>query len=115
MATNPSTSFEDEPTREYPRTVDGVPNAPLPAIDGTPPNDDALATIAGVPFPSLTSRERQIALLLCTGAKNREIADELSVSIKTIDTHRSAILRKTQKRNNVELALYAVREGWIVA
>ena len=119
--TNPGTFGEDEPTREFPRdtshgmarsikdppdpalesttTVDGVPNAPLPKAE---------------PFPQLTPRERQIALLLVIGSKNSEIATELGVSVKTVDTHRAAILRKTSKRNNVELALLACREGWII-
>lgn len=113
----PSQEFgDDEPTREYPRELRNpttISDAPE-LEDGAPPDDDALATIAGVPFPSLTAREREIALLLVIGKKNREIADELNISIKTVDTHRSHVLQKCEKRNNVELALHAVREGWIV-
>ncbi len=65
------------------------------------------------PWPDLSQRERQVADMLVTGANNHEVAEELGIAIKTVDTHRGHILKKLKLRNNVELALYAVRRGYI--
>lgn len=64
-------------------------------------------------FTGLSTREQQVAERLCQGAKNREIADELGISIKTVDCHRTRIMRKLRTRNNVELLLLAIRNGWL--
>jgi DNA-binding CsgD family transcriptional regulator len=65
------------------------------------------------PFPQLSDRERAVALRLSLGKTNREIADELGISIKTVDTHRLHLMRKLECRNNVELARLAIREGYV--
>lgn len=62
----------------------------------------------------LTPRELEVAERLAAGKRNREIADELGCSVKTIDTHRWHILRKLHVRNNVELVLALLREGALV-
>lgn len=63
------------------------------------------------PFSALTARETEVARRLALGAKNGEIAADLNISIKTVDTHRSHILAKLGCRNNVELARLAIRRG----
>lgn len=68
---------------------------------------------AAVPFPTLTPRERVIATRLAQGARNAEIADELEISVKTVDTHRAHVLKKLGLRGNVELAHLAIVEGWV--
>lgn len=86
------------------------------------PDEETLPASIVVVFPdaaearppvelNLTPREVQVMELLATGKRNREIADELEVSIKTIDTHRGHILKKLGLRNNAELARFAVRNG----
>lgn len=60
---------------------------------------------------TLTTRERQILSLLASGATNREIADRLGVSHKTIDNHRTNIMRKLGVHSIAELLSYALREG----
>jgi DNA-binding CsgD family transcriptional regulator len=60
------------------------------------------------PFKKLTRREREVALMLCIGRKNREIAAALDISIRTVDTHRGHILTKLGLRNNVELLLVGI-------
>lgn len=65
------------------------------------------------PFPQLSLRERDVALLLAVGRTNVEIAELLDISVKTFDTHRNHILKKTKCRNNVELARLAAREGYV--
>ena len=57
----------------------------------------------------LSGREREILKLLAEGYSNREIADFLSISVKTVETHRANIMRKHNFKNVTELVLYAVR------
>ena len=62
---------------------------------------------------TLSFRETQVAKLLAIGAKMDEIAKQLDISQKTVDTHRDHVLKKLKLRNNVELARHALREGWV--
>lgn len=62
---------------------------------------------------TLTEREMQVAKLLAIGKTNHEIATELGISVKTIDTHRGHLLDKLDLRNNVELARHALRVEWV--
>ena len=57
----------------------------------------------------LSHREYQVFRLLSVGHSVSEIADQLSLSSNTVSTYRARILEKTGARNDVELALYAVR------
>ena len=61
----------------------------------------------------LTKREGEILRLLALGRNHHEIARQLFISVKTIDTHRSNILRKLKLRNNADIARYAIRNGLI--
>jgi two-component system, NarL family, invasion response regulator UvrY len=56
---------------------------------------------------ALSDRELQVMRMLASGKTVTEIADELSLSVKTISTYRSRVLEKLQVRNNAELARYA--------
>ena len=57
----------------------------------------------------LSHREYQVFRLLATGSSVGEIAEQLALSSNTVSTYRARILEKTGARNDVELALYAVR------
>jgi len=63
----------------------------------------------------LSNREYQVFQLLASGRSVSEIARQLSLSSNTVSTYRTRILEKTQARNDVELALYAVRSDLIPA
>ena len=63
---------------------------------------------AGAPNP-LTKREREIVQLLAENLTNKEIATKLSISVKTVETHRSAIMKKLGLSSIVELVYYALR------
>ncbi len=65
------------------------------------------------PHERLSDREFQVFCLVAEGKTLTEIAYELSVSVKTISTHRTRILQKTGFKNNAELVGYAVRNGLI--
>ena len=60
----------------------------------------------------LTSREREVLQLLAEGRSNREIAEELSISVKTVETHRSNMMTKLELSSKTELVKYALRKGW---
>lgn len=64
-------------------------------------------------YDSLTEREREIFQLIAEGHSNKQIAELLSVSPATIETHRAHILQKLDVHNTAELVLYAVRRGVI--
>jgi DNA-binding NarL/FixJ family response regulator len=64
-------------------------------------------------FDSLSEREREIFQLVAEGRSNKDIAELLSVSPTTIETHRAHVLQKLDVHNTAELVLYAVRRGVI--
>ncbi len=64
-------------------------------------------------YDSLSEREREVFQLVAEGRSSKEIADLLSVSPATIETHRTHVLQKLGLRNTAEVVLYAVRRGVI--
>ena len=61
------------------------------------------------PHANLSDREYQVLCLLASGKTATEIAKELSLSVKTVSTHRSRILAKMHMKTNAELMHYAIR------
>jgi DNA-binding NarL/FixJ family response regulator len=61
----------------------------------------------------LTPREQQIVKLFAESNTNRQIAELLTISEKTVETHRSNILEKLGMRDRVELTRYAIRRGFV--
>ena len=62
-------------------------------------------------FSVLTDREREVLQLVAEGCTTREIAADLHVSVKTIESHRQNIMDKLEIRSIAELTKYAIREG----
>ena len=62
-------------------------------------------------WDTLTERERQVIKLIAEGCKNREIADSLSVSIKTVEKHRSNLMKKLDLHNASSLTTYAIENN----
>jgi DNA-binding NarL/FixJ family response regulator len=62
-------------------------------------------------FVMLTDREREVLQRLAEGHATKETADTLSVSVKTVETHRRNIMEKLNLHSIAELTKYAVREG----
>jgi len=63
----------------------------------------------------LTAREREVLTLIADGYTNREIADTLVISVKTVERHRENIMAKLDIHNRVELVRYAIKKGMIDA
>ncbi len=59
----------------------------------------------------LTKREKEILQLIAEGNSTKQIASQLSVSAKTIESHRRQVMGKLNIRNVAELTKYAIREG----
>lgn len=64
------------------------------------------------PFQELTRREKEILQLVVDGYTSRQMADKLGLSPRTIDHHRSNLLRKFGMNNSVDLVNFAVRNGF---
>jgi len=63
------------------------------------------------PWDTLTKREREILKLVAEGHKNKEIADYLCISLKTVETHRNNLKEKLGVRSTAELTVYAMQRG----
>ena len=62
---------------------------------------------------TLSNREIQVLRCLSLGKTNSEIAEIYHISIKTVDTYRSRLLRKLNLRNNAELSRFAIQNGLV--
>ena len=81
------------------RGARGLPRGPRPSTQRNPAN--------------LTSREVEVLTLVADGLRNGEIAARLHLSVKTVDHHVSAILRKLEVRSRGEAATAAVKQGFV--
>jgi two-component system, NarL family, invasion response regulator UvrY len=67
-----------------------------------------------LPHENLSDREFQVMCLLASGNTLKQIAVELSLSVKTVSTYRTRILEKLRMKTNVELTHYAIRHRLVV-
>jgi DNA-binding NarL/FixJ family response regulator len=64
-------------------------------------------------YDSLTGRERQVLKLMTEDYTNKKIAQELFISVKTVETHRANLMRKLDLHSASELSVFAVKKGLI--
>ena len=88
-----SSEFNQEPLSDYARYLEKEAG------------EDLLQT--------LTERERQVFRMAARGASNPDIARALSLSVRTIETHRANLLRKLNLKNQTELVRYAVKNSLV--
>ena len=84
----------------------------------TPSLAEKLAFDLGVdvrklPHERLSDREYQVMCMIGSGQTVREIAETLSLSIRTISTHRAHILNKMEMKNNAQLTYYAIKNALV--
>jgi two-component system nitrate/nitrite response regulator NarL len=60
------------------------------------------------PFSQLTSREREVLVLIAEGKSNKEIAEHLKIGVRTIETHRERIMRRLNIHSVAGLTKYAI-------
>ena len=63
------------------------------------------------PYNRLTTRERQVLQLIAEGKTNRQVAKTLGLAVKTVDTHRTRLMRKLNIHDQTSLVKYALRKG----
>jgi two-component system, NarL family, response regulator DegU len=68
-----------------------------------------------LPLSKLTDKETEVLKLICKQKTNKEIAVILNIGIRTVETHRTAILTKTGTKNTAGLVIYALRHKLISA
>lgn len=62
---------------------------------------------------SLSDREIEVLYQICNGHSNKQIADRLCISKRTVDKHRENLLLKTGAGNTAGLVMYAIRKGYV--
>ncbi|MFO7785934.1 MAG: response regulator transcription factor [Desulfatiglandales bacterium] len=62
---------------------------------------------------TLTQRERETLKLIAEGYRNREIADFLCISVKTVEKHRGSLMKKLKLHNSAALTAFAVEKGLV--
>lgn len=65
------------------------------------------------PASPLTQRELQVLRLVARGLSNREVSDQLGLSVRTVETHLSHVYRKLGVSSRTEAAVCALRESWL--
>jgi two-component system response regulator NreC len=62
---------------------------------------------------NLSPREKEVLLLIAWGYTNKEIAERLHLSVKTVEGHKARIMEKLDLPSRVDLVRYALRRGWL--
>lgn len=63
--------------------------------------------------PSVSEREKQVLRMMAVGHSNKEIADALGITIKTVEVHKANAMRKLQLRGRIDVVRYAILHGWL--
>jgi len=63
-------------------------------------------------YDPLTTREREVLKLIAEGNSNKEIADYLFISVRTVENHRANVMRKLNIQSTANLIKYAIRKGY---
>jgi DNA-binding NarL/FixJ family response regulator len=79
----------------------------LKGLSGDLPNRDGLHPA------DLSEREKEVLILLAWGYSNKEIAGDLRLSTKTVETYRDRISEKLGLRSRTQIVQYALRQGWL--
>jgi DNA-binding NarL/FixJ family response regulator len=66
-----------------------------------------------LPDVELSERETEVVRLIALGYSNKEIAAQLKVSVKTVETYKTRSTEKLHIRSRVDIVRYAVRRGWL--
>lgn len=61
----------------------------------------------------LSSREIEVLKLIAMAKSNKEVADTLFISVRTVESHRAAILKKLKLKNTADLVTYALQKGYV--
>jgi two-component system response regulator NreC len=93
-----------------PRIKDMFYLGPHPCAPATPRGSDG-----EIPLEHLTQREQEIVKMLCEGLSNKEVASQVGISTRTVESHRNNIMHKLQIGAFSELVRYAIRHKVVPA
>jgi len=65
------------------------------------------------PGPTISERESSVLRMMAVGHSNKEIADVLDISVKTVEVHKANGMRKLGLRGRIDVVRYAVLNGWL--
>jgi two-component system response regulator NreC len=82
-----------------------------PAMTRSLVGESASLSAVGESTPTLTARELDVLRLIAQGFTNRQIADKLTLSIRTVESHRANLMEKLDLHSRVELVRYATKRG----
>jgi DNA-binding NarL/FixJ family response regulator len=100
------------PHHAAPATVAALFKAYLPAdVEEAPRPASAVRLLPPTPF---SRRELEVLRLVVQDLCNQEIADQLCLSVRTVESHRRALLQKAGAKTLVGLAVRAVQHGWVM-
>lgn len=74
---------------------------------------DARAAAERPTQDALSEREREVLERIARGFSNKEIAAELGLSVKTVETYKARVAEKLSLRTRVDIVRYAARQGWL--
>jgi len=84
-----------------------------PALTGKVMTVFAGGTIRKSTTASVSEREQEVLKAIALGYSNKEISSQLTISVKTVESHKANLMQKLELRNRTEIVRYAVRQGWL--
>lgn len=103
--------LKESAAEQLAEAIERVAEGELYLGPGVPTKALGLAIEGADRYDLLSTRERQVLQLVVEGKTNREIAEKLSLSVKTVDTHRTRLMGKLRIHDQTSLVKYAVRRG----
>lgn len=82
----------------------------LALLDNTVPRPEVRSEVS---TPRLSRREQEVMTMMLAGNRLKEIAARLDISVKTVTTHRSRLMKKLRVEDNLGLYRYGIRTGLI--
>jgi DNA-binding NarL/FixJ family response regulator len=61
----------------------------------------------------ITDREAEVLRLIASGYSNKEIAQQLDLSVKTVEAHKANAMRKLDLNSRIDIVRYAILQGWL--
>jgi two-component system response regulator NreC len=71
------------------------------------------ADVSGPPAGVLSKRESQVMRMLAAGHTNKEIGEELGISVRTVEMHRERVLQKLKLSTRADIVRYALARGML--
>lgn len=70
-------------------------------------------SLRGEPKANLTDRESEVLRYIALGYSNKEIADLLKLSVKTVEAHKANAMRKLNMHSRIDIVRFAILQGWL--